>query len=221
MPDPQQVDARQEYRVVSLEQSDQVWVGECDWGGPGPVGGGGVRRLVNGVWQSIGSEFDYGCVSTMTKNSSDGIWFSLDEKVIQVDIKSGTIKTYPIPNLNNDLRAGPVDDMTVNLDGSFYPLVQLCGGASCGNTIARYSEIGGNWELINQTTAAGFDQVIVFPNGVSWYFSGQDLYQLSGTNKEKIAHLPFLSIVTDDQGKLWLLTMDKGQFLLWSYVQGK
>jgi hypothetical protein len=221
MPDIQEVDAKQEYRVAYLDQSAQVWVGECDWGGPGPIGGGGMRRLVNGAWQSIGPEFDQGCVSAMAQTPADVVWFNIDGKVVQADIKSGSIKTYPIPNLNNDLRAGPVEDLVINPDGSVYPLVLLCGGASCGNNLARYSEKNGTWDVINQTSETIFDKIFIDSGGTSWYFSGQDIYHLSGTNKEKVAHLEVISVVSDGQGKLWLLTIDKGQYLLWSYVPGK
>jgi hypothetical protein len=51
-----------------------VWVGECYYGGPGPMGGQGVRWLDGETWRGADSPVGQTCVSAITADLTGNVW---------------------------------------------------------------------------------------------------------------------------------------------------
>jgi ligand-binding sensor domain-containing protein len=74
---------------VTVLRSGMVWVAECDWGGPGPFGGRGIRWLDEGVWRGASSPVASGCAIAIADDSIGQVWVGVDSNLWRYDPASG------------------------------------------------------------------------------------------------------------------------------------
>ncbi len=198
-------DLQRDFNVLTASDAT-VWVFECDWGGPGPFGGRGVRWYAKGVWHGGDSPAASGCASTLVEDDSGNIWAGVDSSLWRYEPASGEWQAFSPPETPvTDMRFGFIESLSPAPDGSLWAVYDLCGGASCFGLHAFYHLQDGQWLLIdepieysNNSWGPLFEQ-----DGTGWLSWNGSVYKLTGKSLELIAPLESPYGAIDSSGKLW------------------
>jgi WD40 repeat protein len=208
------------FSITILEGDPEVWVGECDWAGPGPMGGQGARWFDGQNWQGADTPIGQGCAGPIAQDSAGRVWIGVEGVLWQYDPASGWASFEP-PELEppwDQLRIGVV--LSLSLDASDDPWVSFltCGGASCDSPVLLYHLHDGAWTCIEETGVGWFTgggYAVFDVAGANWLFR-EVVYLLEGDELEPVAALPPQDIAVDAAGHIWLLARYEGQGWLWT-----
>ena len=201
--------------VTVMDETGQVWVGECDWGGPGPFGGRGARWFDGQTWHGADSPIANGCANAIATDAAGRVWIGVDSGLWRYDPKSGEWTELPPPESPDpEQRFGFVADLFLDRAGDPWPILTLCGGASCYGDDVLYHIRGDIWtHVIGGGQYPG--QVLVFDAaGVPWLFWGGTLFRLVGGVPEPVANIVVRSMVVGADGQVWLVARHEGRDLL-------
>jgi hypothetical protein len=208
---------------VAIMESGAVWVAECEWGGPGPFGGRGVRWFDGSTWHGADSPVASGCATVITEDDAGHVWMGVEENLWRYDPASGAWTEFAPPEPPIDGRFGFLDHLTVDPSGDPWPMIVICGGASCYGSIALYRVHDGAWTQVGGV--AEYDGVqwgpIFEADGTPWVFwDGGNVYRIVEDTPELMASLYTRSVVTDGSGQVWFLAWHNGQNWLWTLDTG-
>ena len=204
---------------VTILSSGAVWVRECDWGGPGPIGGRGVRWFDGSTWHGADSPVASGCATAIVEDAAGRIWLGVDDTLWRHDPASGEWSEFAPPEPPIDwTRFGFVHNLTVDPSGDVWPMMVLCG-ASCYGKIVLYRVHDGVWIQIGD--AAEYDSRQWGPAfdaaGTPWVFwDNGSVYRIVDDAPELMASLYTRSVVVDGSGQVWFLARHNGQDWLWT-----
>jgi len=203
---------------VAVMSSETVWVSECDWGGPGPVGGGGIRWLEDGVWRGAASPVASGCATTLAVDSLGRIWAGVDSSLWCFDPASGMWQeSGPPESPIAGTRFGYVESLVVDQDDSAWATFSLCGGASCDVYRLLYRVREGVWTQVGGT--GGYDYEpwgpIFDPAGIGWLTWDGGVHRIQGDAAELASPLAGRSGILDDTGHVWFLARHEDRDALW------
>jgi hypothetical protein len=202
---------------IDILESGVVWVGECEWGGPGPFGGRGVRWF-DGSWHGADSPVASGCATAITEDGDGNVWLGVEENLWRYEPASGAWAEFAPPEPPIEGRFGFLDSLTVDPSGDPWPTIVICGGASCYGNIARYHVHDGTWNQIGGV--AEYDGTQRGPlfgaDGTPWVFWGGGVYRIAEDTPELMAPLYARSVVTDGSGRVWFLAWYQGRDWLWA-----
>jgi hypothetical protein len=215
---PETLDYLVTFEIAYDPMSAQVWVGSCHWAGPGPVGGGGIARLVLGEWQIANPEAEPGCVSAIRPALEDGVWAGIDNTLWQYS-PGGGWRSFAPPAAPQDVRFGFYTNLTAAPDGSLWPELALCGGASCYAGEALYRMQAGDWIQIGNVEEAVGRQVFFDGAGKTWLLSGGVMHQVIEGVPVPSSDLIVLAATVDQSGRLWMVAQGDGPATMWSTVQ--
>ncbi|MCP4416658.1 MAG: hypothetical protein GY805_08545, partial [Chloroflexi bacterium] len=207
------------YTQYVLEQvGNQVWVGRCDWGGPGPFGGGGVRWFDGTGWRGGESVVADGCVTSIHEDAQGRVWVAVDTDLWRYDPATDVWDWFAPPEPPPEYRRfGFISDLVVDPSGNPWPLYILCGGASCMGAGMRYQWQDGVWVQVREDIA--FPQQLLFDSvGTPWLFFGETGFQLQTDSLVDIFAPSFVvdAVSTDAAGQIWLVgRADGGEMSLW------
>ncbi len=207
----------QRVTAAYLTGTDMVWVGECDWGGPGPWGGGGARWFDEQTWYGANSPAAEGCVTAIQEDQAGRVWIGLDGDLLLYDPASGAWERFALPVPPEAMRLGYVIDLVLDSDGNPWPLMSLCGGASCDNGAMRYRFYEGEWIQVGEITDPYGSQWLAFDStGTPWLFLGNRAYRVENNALEEVAELNAAAVTVDADGHIWIVgTTPGGSLTVW------
>ncbi|MFQ5410624.1 MAG: two-component regulator propeller domain-containing protein, partial [Anaerolineales bacterium] len=103
---PEDPDYFTPYALEVAHQSETLWVGRCDWGGPGPVGGGGARWWDSAAWQGADSPVAEGCVLAIQEDNQGRVWVGVDADLWRYDPVAGEWQRFAPPESSEGYRFG-------------------------------------------------------------------------------------------------------------------
>lgn len=207
------------FRLVYAPLTDTVWVGECDWAGPGPNGGGGVRWFDGTVWQGNDSPAAQGCARDIAEAGNGRIWIAVDNHLWHFSPADSSWEQFTPPNPDENLRIGYTEKLILDSYGNPWPLFSLCGGASCQVAFIPYRLRDGVWSPFGEPI---FDPPILVFNSNNLPFFFQQSQLLAYTlNDEPLPFTDFalttFAVFLDEADELWVVgrPSEDMPFVLW------
>jgi hypothetical protein len=202
---------------LALDSTGDIWVTDCAWMGPGPVGQG--ARWFNGEeWQGQDSPVvATGCVMDIEIDDAGRIWAGVDGSLWRYTLGEGWTE-FPHPDPNPEWggrRWGWIASIDLAPQGIPWVVMSPCGGASCDSGIFVLFRVkDGTWTEIAGQSWGGlaFDA-----SGGAWFCNNEGLHHVMEETRE-LYPLPgegFCSVKTDPFGRLWLTVSDQPS--LWVY----
>jgi hypothetical protein len=193
-------------RDVALDAMGDVWVTDCAWIGPGPMGQG-ARWFDGTSWHGerstvVGS----GCVEDVEVDAAGRIWLGVDGVLWRYTIGTGWEElVHPEPVLPEGLRWGWISRLEVDNAGTAWVTVALCGGASCDpERVLLYSVTDQGWAQVGD---AGPFSVAVDGPGSAWVCDGAGLSRVEDGARTAVA--PALErgcrVESGPSGQVWLV----------------
>ena len=203
------------------EPGDTVWVGACDWGPPGPLGGQGIRWLEENRWRGKDSPVASGCATAFAVDDQGGVWAAVDEAIWRFDSKSRHWANWepPAPPIA-DLRFGFAHALTADPSGGVWVTMVLCG-ASCYGQAALYRLDATGWRF----AAGPVDYPGWLPpqglatdqEGRAWLSWAGSLYGIGPGGARPVSGLGWVQgLIKDASGTLWMVADWKGESFLWT-----
>jgi hypothetical protein len=185
----------QQFKLAYSAVSHTIWVGACDWGGPGPFGGGGVRWFDGSAWHGADSPVAEGCATEIEETENGRIWTAVDDSLWRFDPADGHWEQFVPPVLPEGIRIGYAEELLLDPQGDPWPLFSLCGGASCGNGYVRYHLQDGVWTQIGDLD----------PNGIAYFLENEQFSFYKLQHPIEFDQLRVVAAVMDENNNLWLV----------------
>jgi hypothetical protein len=202
---------------VTVLESGAVWVRECEWGGPGPFGGRGVRWFDGATWHGADSPVASGCATEIAEDEAGNVWMGVEENLWRYDPASGAWTEFTPPEPPIEGRFGFLDNLAVDPSGDPWPMIVICGGASCYGNIALYHVHGGVWNQVGDVEDYDLQWGPVFDaDGTPWVIWDGDVCRIVEDTLELMAPLYARSAITDNSDRIWFLAWYGGQDWLWT-----
>ena len=219
MPPAEWEDLLTEFTLTYVESQRQMWVGSCDWGGPGPFGGGGARWFDGQAWHGAESPMADGCVTAIAADAEGNVWVGMDHGLVYLfDQTSGAWHEFPLPE-PEAYRQGYPAALSLGPDGSPWLLSALCGGASCDATRALYhlqddawTEVSGLRDYPEGLIYQGPALPVLFDEaGTPWFFFGMMALRIADDRLEQppAAELNVWDAAVDEAGQIWAIANAK------------
>ena len=203
--------------VISLDQSGNMWVGDCDTQGEAIVGQG-ARWFDGDTWHGAGSPVDQGCVRDIVVDAGGNAWLGVDGVLWRHDGATGNWASFTPPKPPIGIRYGWIDDIAIGPDGEIWASLSICGGASCGGFQVRYNIKDGVWSQIGEVGDYYADSVFFDADGDAWLYSEGTLYRIEGKTLEMVEDLKIQAISQDGLGRMWLVAEQKGKIQVFRQV---
>jgi len=203
---------------VSKSTAD-VWVGECNWGPPGPFGGQGVRWFDGQTWHGADSPVASGCATVIEEDGLGRVWMAVDETLWRYDPTYGNWIPFTPPKPPVAwTRFGFAHAIALDPSDNPWPAMVLCG-ASCYGKIVLYHIHDGIWSQIGEAReyygVLPPHQLVTVASGQLWLFWEEGVYRIAGNLAEPVTNLYVKSVTVDAAGQVWLVARDEGQDVLW------
>lgn len=215
MPPAEWEDLLTEFTLTYVESQQQMWVGECDWGGPGPFGGSGARWFDGQAWRGAESPVADGCVNAITADAEGRVWIGMHHGLVYLfDQTSGEWREFLLPE-PEEYRRGYPAALSLGPDGAPWLLSALCGGASCDATRALYRLQGNRW--IEVTGLRDYPEGLIYQGltlpvlfdetSAPWFFMGMMAFRIVNNRLEQppAADLNVWATTVDAAGKIWMV----------------
>ena len=206
--DPEMEDIGIVHYLGTAEDSADVWVGECFYSGPGPVGGGGVRWFDGQTWH--GEDFPVGskCVSALTLDDKGDMWLAASIVVWHYDHTGQSWTKYQMPEeLLSGYNFTHPHQLIIDKSGDVWVIEQMCGGASCDVGVNLYRIHAGEWSLVIEAEYWGssFKQLVLDGNRQGWLFWEGMFYKLEGNQLEPVSSIAARGADVSPAGSIWVV----------------
>jgi hypothetical protein len=201
-----------DYQIALVSDSAQVWVGECRYGGPGPIGGSGVRWFDGTTWRGKNAPVGPTCISTLDLDPAGNLWISAEDVIWRYEPVRQKWTSYPLPEtiLEEGYNFAYPLDLIVDNFGDIWVYLEYCGGASCGVAYKLHRIHAGQWSQVFEKSMSDLSfqnqQLILDESGQGWLFWGGTVYLLEGDNPKSVAELPILGADISPNGKMWVMS---------------
>lgn len=210
-------DLMRDFNVLTASDGS-VWVFECDWGGPGPFGGGGVHWYSDNAWHGVDSPASSGCASALVEDIAGSIWVGVESSLWRYEPDSDLWTEFPAPEVPvPDMRFGYIESLSIAPDGDIWAVYALCGGASCFGLRVLFHLYDGQWiqvgdpaEYSNSTWGPLFAA-----SGTGWLAWSGSVYQIRSNTLELAAALESTFGACDSSGRVWFVAAYEGADALW------
>ncbi len=196
----------------------EVWVGECYYSGPGPMGGGGVRWFDGQAWQGADTPVGTTCVSAITTDPAGNVWLGAYDTIWRYDAASQVWTSSQIPEaFLSDYNFAYPQQLIVDQSGDVWVIMQLCGGASCSGPAQLYRIHNGEWSLVIESpdAFAPLKQLVLDVDGQAWLFWDGVVYRLQGDAVQSVATINARGVDLGPDGRLWVAADETGGVGLW------
>jgi hypothetical protein len=205
---------------ITVLDSGEAWVHDCLWGGPGPMGGRGVRWFDGQTWHSADAPISTGCATVIRQDSAGRIWLGVGPDLWRYDPAAGewvTFRPTETPPFGA-ARYGVVRDVVPDSSTGAWVTFLLCGGASC-DTDVIYHLHGGIWaQLTDQPGYGGQQKLVLDASGDPWLFWQGGIYRVTDDVPELVGEMApdIASVTADAAGQIWFVAPDQGRDTLWT-----
>jgi hypothetical protein len=210
------------FTVETAERTGTVWVGECDWCGPGPFGGQGVRWFDGETWHQPHPSLAAGCATAIKEDDEGRVWMGVEENLWRYDAASGewTKLAPPTPPVDG-MRFGFADAIALGPSPDPWLAMVLCGGASCYGKTVLYHVHNGAWmqigEALEYSEALPPLELASDAAGTRWLLWTGSLHRVA--EEGVLEPMPGLGLghqlLVDTTGRLWLAARRHGRAVLW------
>ncbi len=207
-PLPEMEDVGIVLNLTTLEDSSELWVGECYYSGPGPMGGGGVRWFGGESWHAVDAPISSGCVSVLTFDQAGNFWLGVSENVWRYDHTSQSWTEHSLPaDLLSGFNFTHPRQIIVDQADDVWIGEQMCGGASCDGQANLYRIHNEEWSLIIDAAywSSSFKQLVLDGNGQGWLFWEGMFYQLDDTPLKPITSITARGVDVSPDGSIWVV----------------
>lgn len=211
---PEYEDMATELALQVLE-NDEVWVGSCFWGGPGPFGGAGVRWYDGETWQGADSPVAEGCVTKIEEDDQGLVWVALEDELWRYTPETGNWSQFQSPEPAEAQRYGFATEMVVDPEGDVWIILAECGGASCFGATVPYRVHDGAWERFAQRDDSGMQRSLLAAGGSLWIFWEPGISRIEAGEPTLVAELNTTHYAVDSDGRLWIVTGMEAEQVLW------
>jgi hypothetical protein len=217
-PPPEMEDLGVIHLLAMGRDGADVWVGECYYGGPGPMGGQGVRWFDGETWREADAPVGQTCVSAITADPAGNVWLGAHGSVWRYGYADQSWTEFSLPKeLLGDFNFAYSRQLVVDGNGDAWVMMELCGGASCSGPVQVYRIHEGEWSLI--IDAPYWDRPIkhlaVDGSGQGWLFWDGEVYRLGGESLESAASIMARGVGVSPDGKVWVAAEEEGGAALW------
>jgi hypothetical protein len=225
MPPPEIEEGFSTFNLSYITELEQIWVYTCDWIGPGPNSGRGVRWFDGDSWHGAESPVANGCATSLDADQQGNLWVGMDTGLWRYAISADEWLHFPTPDVPEGWNFfGFVNQLNLAPNGDPWVTMQLCGGASCFGGVARYqvSASTGTWSLIGEA-AHDDDRMNIFVFGAAdtvWLFTENGLSIVVDDFPDYMAPLYAWDVSTDSGGNTWVGAYFEGQNYLWKLDAG-
>jgi hypothetical protein len=208
------------FTIEVVERTGTVWVGTCDWGGPGPFGGQGVRWYDGATWHGADAPVASGCTVALEEDGVGGMWVGLDARLWHVAPDTGrwTELAPPEPPIEWT-RFGFVHAIAVDPSGDPWPAMVLCGASCYGKIVTYHVSPDGAWTQIGEVQEyGGLSPYRLVPGAPdeAWLLSDFGVYRIVGDTPELMATLYIRAVAVDTAGRPWFVAWHQGRDALWT-----
>ncbi len=214
MPDPTG-DTVSEFTIIPIEHNGEIYVGRCDWGSSGPVGGGGWRSFDGSSWSEPDPLLNAGCVTAFAPDDADSIWIAQDANLWRFNPVTTALEDVSLPEPPAPYRFGYINNLTTAPDESLWAQLALCTEEACFGGEAVYRLKDGIWQQIGEPSPAGGQRLIFDGSGTAWLVSAGSIYQVVDEQFQPVPGLVVQAAAVDDGGTLWLVAQSSGSPTLW------
>jgi hypothetical protein len=196
----------------------EVWVGECYYSGPGPMGGQGVRWFDGTTWHGAEAPVGPTCVSAMEVDPAGNVWLGAADVVWRYEPAGQAWTPFRLPEalLLNYNFTHP-RQLIVDQEGDVWVIMQMCGGASCDGPARLYRIHDGEWSLIiaAQDWSTPLKQLALDGSGLGWLFWEETVYRLEPGSIEPVASIVARSVDVSPGGRVWVVAEYEDDATLW------
>ncbi len=217
MDPPSYEDVRSSFEITILDSTGEIWVGECDWAGPGPIGGQGARWYDGQTWHGTDSPVASGCVTAIEEDRLGRIWIGVEDTLWRYDpSKTAWVSFTPPEPPPMEPRYGYITDLVLDPDGEPWLNFTLCGGASCSSKTIAFHLHDGVWNPVIESDEFGLQKFILDAEGTLWLFWDASVYRIEEGELEFMAELFPQQVTVDANGRVWFVARYEGQSALWT-----
>jgi hypothetical protein len=207
-PAQEDVDISIVHNIAMAKGGAEVWVGECYYSGPGPMGGGGVRWFDGKTWQGTDAPISSGCVSAMHVDDAGDVWLGTADVIWHYKHAGQSWTEYDLPKeLLSGYNFTHPRQLIVDQAGDVWVAMQMCGGASCDGAANLYRIHAGEWSLIIEAEywSSSFKQLVLDGNGQAWLFWEGMVYRLDDRPLDPFASIQARGVEADPHGTIWVV----------------
>lgn len=184
----------------------ELIAGSCDWRGQNMLTGGAVQRFDGEKWSDAGFPQANPCLTGL-QAALDGTIYAAVKGQIWRLVKNGGWSLIDLPVLPTGMEYGQVEQLTLDLDGKLWPLIQVAeaSGAVTGKLQLRPTATG--WEISRTLDQLAVQQLLFLPGNQVWALERQAVYNLLANGEwRQQASLDFRAGGSDPEGGIWLVT---------------
>jgi hypothetical protein len=203
---------------IEVLSSGDVWLSECEWAGPGPVGGQGVRWFDGTSWHGADSPVASGCSLTVEEGSSGRVWVGMDDHVWRYDPTTADWESFTPtePPPFDAVRYGAVTSIVLDPSGEPWVTFLLCGGASCDTEVLLHLHDGVWIQITDRPGISGRQRLVFDGAGTAWLFWDGGVYRIVDGVPELVGDLYIRHVTQDAAQQVWFVAGDRDQEVLWA-----
>lgn len=190
----------------------EMWVGECYYSGPGPMGGGGARWFDGVTWQGVDTPVDSTCVSAVEVDTAGNVWLGAYQDIWRYGNadQTWTSTSLPVAMLKDYNFAYPLQ-LLVDQAGDAWMIMHLCGGASCSGPAHLYRIHEGEWSLIidSPDSFTPLKQLAMDGSGQVWLFWDGEVFQLEEETLSQVTSMAARGVDVSPDGKVWAVAINE------------
>lgn len=208
MPSPELEGLFTRFTLMYSTMTNTIWAGECEWGGPGPLGGAGVRWFDGTIWHGGDSPVAAGCATGMVEAGNGRIWLAVGSTVWQFNPADSSWQSFaPVPP--QDTRTGYTEQLWVDANDTPWLLYAPCGGGSCAIGYAIYRLDGPTWTPIGDMMP-DIPRLVFSPSGTVFQFQYLQMFSYAaGDEFIQLSEFEMFvqAALADTQNGLWIVAL--------------
>jgi hypothetical protein len=218
-PSPEWEETGMVYEIALVDGGAQVWVGGCQYSGPGPAGAPGVRWFDGADWRGADAPPGPTCVSVADVDLAGNLWIGAKDVIWRYEPAGQEWTSYLLPEaLLSGYNFTYSRDLIVDRAGDIWVILQYCGGASC-DTVSRAHRIhAGEWSQLFETPdwwSTPLKRLALDGSGQGWLFWAGTVYRLSADEVAPVAALAARGMDVGRDGRVWVVTGEESDAALW------
>lgn len=195
---------------------DQVWVGHCYFIPPGAsMNSEGVRYFDGEAWQA--TPIRDVCSRDIRQDGAGNLWAGARDSLWRMDSSTKEWSSQSLPEVA-DAAFVYLEEFLAGPNGDLWPVVVLCGGASCYGSVNLYHAYsGGGLALVAQAPYSGFSEWKMFTlaDGSGLLLWEGRLNTIENDRLSPLVDVPVIDAYQDRSGQVWALVSTETGVELW------